>query len=824
MDSRDSSSTVAPSSAAVSTESQSVDDDGVFNLAKDAAVYFQGQKYAECLQVLKQLLLKKPGNLKVLHNIAVTEYFCGGSDLRKLLNELCSVKTRCEELAHTADDSSEAGNNTGNESGSISKGISILMPGGEVFKVYTGEFDTSVASLNIATIWYHLREYAKALSTLEPLYQNIEPIEESIAQHICLLLLDAGLALQNATKSAEVLSYLERAFNGNASPSVIVSVAPNTSNQQSPNIVAKSTSIPAASDVGIADATANTNVVDNTLSRTLSEETIDYENLLSTLDIDRDNISRASGLSTSSNLSRPALDRSTSSPIIDLRLLQLYKVRFLLLTRNLKAIKREVKEAMNLTRGGDSTVALLLKSQFEYARGNYKKAIKLLVASNCQTDTALSSVCNNNFGCIYYQMGKFHTAAMFFSRALSNCSALRKDKQKKLLSLLQDESLTILYNCGLQYLACGKPILAAHCFQKASLVFSKQPLLWLRIAECCLLALEKGLLQSNGSSSESSEVKIRVIGRGKWRQLVMEDGAAKSGHNSSFGNGKLVEDKPINLSVSLARQSLLNALHLLNSSSRAAESSLASQMNLKDAKLNDVAAAGDAMLSNGDVKESKGGQGYGDTLRSSLVEFEQIRAREHQMIKQTLLGHLAYAELELRNPLKALSAAKSLLELPDCAGIYVFLGRVYAAEALCLLGRPKEAAEQLSTYMNEETGFVLPYKEEDCEPWKIKCDRECEESDKHTQARKSSTDLHKFTAFPVPEEARGILYVNFASLCARQGDLEQAHKFATQSLSAIPNYTKAILMVVYVNLMLGKTHEALGILKQCNRVTFLPSR
>ncbi|CAM8888985.1 unnamed protein product [Rhodiola kirilowii] len=825
MDSRDSSSAVAASAAAVSRESQAVDEDGVLSvtcaLAKEATVHFQGQRYAECLEVLKQLLMKKPEDPKVLHNLAVTEFFRDGCrDLRKLLHELCYAKKQSEDLACKAEDPSEAGDNIGTKSGSITKGSNAMKPGSESSSVYTGEFDTSVVSLNIALIWYHLHEYAKALSILEPLYQNIEPIDESIAKHICLLLLDASLAFEDATKSADVISYLEKVCNVNPIPNGNPSDAAITGHQQSPNVAAKSASVHAASDVTVVDATANINTSENNLSRTLSEETIDYENLLSTLDIGGDNLSRAGGLSTSSDHSRPALDRSTSSSIIDLRLLKLYKVRFLLLTRNLKAIKREMKEVMNLARGGDSTVALLLKSQFEYARGNYKKAIKLLVASNCQTETALSSLCNNNLGCIYYQVGKFHTAALSFSRALSNCAALRKDKPKKLSALPQDKSLTILYNSGLQYLACGKPILAAHCFQKASLVFFKQPLLWLRIAECCLLALEKGLIHSDGVSCENSEVKVHVIGRGKWRQLVVEDGAVKGRQKSSIERGKMVEEKPIKLSLSLGRQSLLNALHLLNYSK---ESNLPSQINMEDVKSIDVSAAGDLKLSNGDMKEPKGGQSHSDTLKSSLVDFERICARENSMIKQTVLGDLAYVELELGNPFKALSSAKALLELPDCAKTYVFLGHVYAAEALCLLGRPKEAAEQLLKYMNEETGFVLPYREEDCEPWKIKRDAEPEESNSSSQAIKSSTETGKFP-LPSPDEARGILFVNFASLCAKQGELEQAHKFATQSLSAIPNNTKANLMLVYVNLMLGRSREALSILKQCKRVKFLPGR
>ncbi|XP_038979340.1 uncharacterized protein LOC120109704 [Phoenix dactylifera] len=47
-------------------------------LAKEAAVLFQGRRFSECIDVLNQLLQKKGDDLKVLHNIAVAEYFHDG--------------------------------------------------------------------------------------------------------------------------------------------------------------------------------------------------------------------------------------------------------------------------------------------------------------------------------------------------------------------------------------------------------------------------------------------------------------------------------------------------------------------------------------------------------------------------------------------------------------------------------------------------------------------------------------------------------------------------------------------------------------------------
>lgn len=77
------------------------------------------------------------------------------------------------------------------------------------------------------------------------------------------------------------------------------------------------------------------NVHDNPLSRTLSDDTLEYENLYSTLDI---NVQRQT------HGSRPSLNRAdTAATANNLKLkLHVYKIRLLLLTKNLKAAKREI--------------------------------------------------------------------------------------------------------------------------------------------------------------------------------------------------------------------------------------------------------------------------------------------------------------------------------------------------------------------------------------------------------------------------------------------------------------------------------------------------
>ncbi|XP_019464222.1 PREDICTED: CCR4-NOT transcription complex subunit 10-like isoform X2 [Lupinus angustifolius] len=709
--------------------------------------------------------------------------------------------------------------------------------------MYTDEFDSSVAILNIAIIWFHLHDYAKTLSVLEPLFQNIEPIDETTALHVCLLLLDASLACHDASKSADVLAYLEKAFGVSSARQ---GDNGNTAQQQSANLITKSAPVAicaSAANTSSSDFSSNVNASENNLSGALSEDTLDYEAML--LHMGGQNLARPMGPSPN-DLSRALLDRFST---VDLKLkLQLYKVRFLLITRNLKLAKREIKLVMNIARGRDSSVALLLKSQLEYARGNHGKAIKLLMASSNRTDTTFSSIFNNNLGCIYYHLGKYQTSSLFFSKALTNCSSMRKDQPLKLATFSQDNSLLIIYNCGVQYLATGKPTLAAHCFQKASLVFYKQPLLWLRLSECCLMALEKGLIKSDGVPPKKLDVGVCVVGTGKWRQLVVEDQIPGNVHMKSPEKDNCCQsnDGQLNLSMSMARQCLANALHLLEAYSTdylksglptnssveendTSESPSSKNSNLKnlhviDSKAFSVAGGLGQVDSNGDTKEQKGVSSQ-ELVLNSLSYYEDVCRRENQLVKQAVLANLAYVELELDNPVKALSVAKSLLELPECSRIYIFLGHVYAAEALCLLKRPKEAAKLLTFYLSEGHNVILPFNQEDCEKWRVEKTSEFEEVDGggSMETKNSCLEDTQSIVFLKPEEARATIYANFAAISAMQGELEEASLLISQALSISPNSPEATLTAVYVDLLLGKPQEALSKLKRFSRIRLFPS-
>ncbi|CAH8389756.1 unnamed protein product [Eruca vesicaria subsp. sativa] len=746
-------------------------------LAKDALSYFQSGKFHECIDILIQLNQKKHNDPKVLHNMAIAEYFrnaCFYS--KKLLEDLNTVKKQSEELASAAKEQMEAVN-----------------PGSSV-SVSKDHFDSTLTTLNIAVTWFHLHQYTKCLSILYPLFLNIEPLEETIALQICFLMLDSALACHDAVKFLEVFSHLDKSFGvGFGTHEEIGSTMQLSSNHVSKTSSLLSTS--AASDALKSDLTA--------AESGLCEE--EYDNVLA--EIEAEKRMKPVGHIPANNLLKTIGERSILT--VDVKLeLQLYKVRFLLLTRNLKLAKREVKHAMNIAQKRDSSMALLLKSQLEYAHGNHRKAIKLLLVSGIQKELRTLGIYNNNLGCIYYQLGKYQAASVLFSKALRNWSSLRKEKPVKLCSLSQDKSLLITYNCGVLYLACEKPLLAAQCFQKASLVFCRHPLLWLRIAECCILALQKGLLEERNTSSDISEIRVHVIGKGKWRQLMMEEnGFVELGGSSHWPK----------LSLPLARICLSNSMYLLNVSLlNVSKSDLESPLSvmINESKEASWSDHGDANT-NSEFKEAKGGMNQ-DIIQNSLSAYNDIRRRENHLLKQALLANLAYVELELENPIKALSAANSLLQLPDCSKVYVFLAHIYAAEALCLLNRPGEAGAHLSVYLLGQEDFKLPFAQEDFDPWRMNMSSDCEEtSDCSTGNARDSLK---------PEEARGALFANLAALFATQGHYDQAKPFIQHTLTVLPNNVQATITAVYIDLMVGRSQDAVTRLKQCTRVSFVPGR
>jgi CCR4-NOT transcription complex subunit 10 len=124
----------------------------------------------------------------------------------------------------------------------------------------------------------------------------------------------------------------------------------------------------------------------------------------------------------------------------------------------------------------------------------------------------------SNLGCIYHCLRKEQTATLYFTKALHSFTCSHISQPQSVPKFSQDQSLAIVYNASIQQLSWGNPKLAACCFQEAAALYYTWPLLWLCLAECCILALEKGLLAK--SLPKREDVKVMVIVEGNWRVFV----------------------------------------------------------------------------------------------------------------------------------------------------------------------------------------------------------------------------------------------------------------------------------------------------------------
>ena len=167
--------------------------------------------------------------------------------------------------------------------------------------------------------------------------------------------------------------------------------------------------------------------------------------------------------------------------------------------------------------------ALYLKANFEYLRQNYRKALKLLSSSHTTSgmmqqlagpDQTISEKLTrgnsehapnkklkgvvgatylNNVACVHHKMCRPHLSVHYFKKAIAECVAANNPVSDEEGSGISAEGrphlnvdCEVRYNCGLQLLLTEQPQAAMARFEEATPLFYNRPLLWLRMAECCL--------------------------------------------------------------------------------------------------------------------------------------------------------------------------------------------------------------------------------------------------------------------------------------------------------------------------------------------------
>uniref|UniRef100_A0A452I514 CCR4-NOT transcription complex subunit 10 n=1 Tax=Gopherus agassizii TaxID=38772 RepID=A0A452I514_9SAUR len=426
-----------------------------------------------------------------------------------------------------------------------------------------------------------------------------------------------------------------------------------------------------------------------------------------------------------------------------------YKVRAYIQMKSLKACKREIKSVMNTA--GNSAPSLFLKSNFEYLRGNYRKAVKLLNSSNIaehpgfmKTGECLRCMFWNNLGCIHFAMGKHNLGIFYFKKALQEndnaCAQLgagstdpgKKFSGRPMCTLLTNKRYELLYNCGIQLLHIGRPLAAFECLIEAVQVYHSNPRLWLRLAECCIAA-NKGTSEQETKGLPSKKGIVQsIVGQGYHRKIV------------------------------LASQSIQNVVY------------------------NSKSHEGDKFI--------------------PAPPSSPLRKQELENLRCSILACSAYVALALGDNLMALNHADKLLQQPKLSGSLKFLGHLYAAEALISLDRISDAI----THLNPEniTDVYLGISSNEQDQGSDKGENEVmESSGKQTpQCYPSSvTSARTMMLFNL-----GSAYCLRSEYDKARKCLHQAASLIHPK--EIP--PEAILLAVYLELQNGNTQLALQIIKR----------
>ncbi|XP_069068090.1 CCR4-NOT transcription complex subunit 10 isoform X6 [Pleurodeles waltl] len=463
-----------------------------------------------------------------------------------------------------------------------------------------------------------------------------------------------------------------------------------------------------------------------------------------------------------------------------------YKVRAYIQMKSLKACKREIKSVMNTA--GNAPPSLFLKSNFEYLRGNYRKAVKLLNGSNIaehpgymKTGECLRCMFWNNLGCIHFAMGKHNLGIFYFKKALlendtacAQLAAMTTDPGKKfsgrpMCTLLTNKRYELLYNCGIQLLHVGRPLAAFECLIEAVQVYHSNPRLWLRLAECCIAANKGNSEQELKGLPSKKGIVQSIVGQGYHRKIVL---ASQSVQNAVYNDGQS-SAIPV-ASMEFAAICLRNALLLLPE-------------DQQDPKQENSSKASN--------------QGNVDNC-----------SENNEACRCSILACSAYVALALGDNLMALNHAEKLLQLPKLSGSLKFLGHLYAAEALISLDRISDAITHLNPENVTDVSLGISSNEQD------------QGADKGETEPTESSGKQTPQCYPASvTTARTMMLFNLGSAYCLRSEYDKARKCLHQAASMIhPKEIppEAILLAVYLELQNGNTQLALQIIK---RNQLLPS-
>lgn len=352
--------------------------------------------------------------------------------------------------------------------------------------------------------------------------------------------------------------------------------------------------------------------------------------------------------------------------------MHIYNARLSAAFDGTRSIRKEAKSAVFAADDSDSrptSAALLIKSRVE---PNLSKSLRILASIGTQCPPHIMKKVRpltlNSLGILHHRLGRHSVAAVYFEHArraflqlFAEDDQSPDDSEDKTLpvypSVLSSVNDThVCYNLALQNFKLGDYSRALELFSVSAradkTLATNSPMLWIRMAECCV-GLE--------STAAENRQSLAVEGFGRGRRLIMRS-----------------EERGEGLGMEYASTCARGAIEILD------------RLKAESGSTGVERSRADGMISGTGTR-----QGKPDVSDSSPIHTEM----DSNWLRGAALSLLAYSSLSFDAD-SAINACDQLIKMyPQADNERGVLGRLYSAEALCLLGRADEAANRLAPLM-----------------------------------------------------------------------------------------------------------------------------
>lgn len=282
----------------------------------------------------------------------------------------------------------------------------------------------------------------------------------------------------------------------------------------------------------------------------------------------------------------------------------------------------------------------------------------------------------NNMGLIHFSVKHYGLAVRFFQQALIfDQKAIESVKKEHgnlfpLHCLGATKRQDILYNLGIALLYLQRPKDAFECLLVPLNIYHKNPKLWLRLAEACIMVHRQHLKEQEGLNKN---IVSSVVGSGMHRKFIITPTPQKY-VNEEPGSSAAIPSP----NLEFASLCLRNALTLINHYSQ-----LASGFEFDGDK--QAGTSKNETFSIFGNNWNKVNESIPCNPSKPLTKLAIIKLKLH------ILTAASYVALILGDYTLALQYAKDLIKMDNLPDTHRLLGLLYAAEASIMLEKVPEA-------------------------------------------------------------------------------------------------------------------------------------